>query len=117
VLKVDKDCFVNPRLNRDYVRTVIQICGKHGISVQWIKSTLTRHGRHFYIKIEPPVRALNANDLQYLFGDDPKRVAFNKARIKSALPEWNKLFERISAVLRTIYRNPLFRPHQHDCTR
>jgi hypothetical protein len=108
VLKVDKDCFVDPKLNSDYVRTVIDICSKHGILVLSIKSTLTRHGRHFYIKIDPPVKALTTNDLQYLLGDDPRRVAFNKARIKSGLPEWNKLFERIGAVLRTIYRNPLF---------
>jgi hypothetical protein len=117
VLKVDKDCFVDPKLNRDYVRTVIDICSKRGIWVQWIKSTLTRHGRHFYIKIDPPVKALMTNDLQYLLGDDPRRVAFNKARIKSGLPEWNKLFERIGAVLRTIYRNPLFSDaHPHHRT-
>jgi hypothetical protein len=114
LLKIDKDCFVDPQLNRDYVRTVIEICSKHGISVQWIKSTLTRHGRHFYIKIHRPVKALKTNDLQYLLGDDPKRVAFNKARIKSGLPEWNKLFERIRAPLTTIYCRPVFSgTHRH----
>jgi hypothetical protein len=72
--------------------------------VMWIRSTQTQHGMHFYIKIDPPVDAHTANNLQYLLGDDAKRVSYNRARINSGLVEWNKLFERIGARLRTIYR-------------
>ena len=49
--------------------------------------------------VAPAVSAHIANRLQY----DPKRVAYNKARIESVLPEWNKLFEKPGARLRTIY--------------
>jgi hypothetical protein len=60
---------------------------------------------HFYIKIKPAIEPHVANNLQYLLGDDAKRVAFNMARIESGLAEWNKLFERANARLTTVYRN------------
>ena len=104
LLKIDKDCFVEADLEREYAQTVVDTCRKHGIKVVWIKSTQTQHGTHFYIKTNPPVDALTANNLQYLLGDDSKRVAFNKARVKSGLPGWNKLIERPNVRLRTIYR-------------
>jgi hypothetical protein len=105
VLKIDKDCLADAKLNREYVHTIIDICRKHGVRVLWIKTSITVHGRHLYIKIDPPVDAKTANKLQYLLGDDSKRVDFNRARIESGLPRWNKLFERIGAILRTIYQD------------
>jgi hypothetical protein len=44
-----------------------------------------------------------ANNLQLLCGDDAKRYAFNKARIKSGLVGWNKLWWYPNSVLRTVY--------------
>jgi hypothetical protein len=103
VLKIDKDCSADARLNGEYVQTVVDICRKHGVKVLWIKSTQTQHGRHFYIRIDSPLDAHTANSLQYLLGDDAKRVAFNRARIESGLVGWNKLFEAVGRKLRTLY--------------
>jgi hypothetical protein len=89
LLKIDKDCIVNAGLQREYVGTVLDICSKRGIKVLRVKRTDTTHGVHFYVKISPPVGAVTANNLQYLLGDDSKRVGFNKARIKSGLVEWS----------------------------
>jgi len=115
VLKVDKDCDVDAALNREYLHAIIETCRKFGVDVLWIKVSRTAHGRHFYIGIDPPVDAHTANRLQYLLGDDSKRFDFNRARIRSGLMKWNKLFERIGAVLRTIYRNPEFsHRRRHD---
>lgn len=104
VLKIDKDCFVDARLNGQYVETILDTCKKHSVTVLSVKSTKTRHGMHFYIGIDPPVDAHTANNLQYLLGDDSKRVAFNNARIDSGLAKRNKLFEVASRRLRTVYR-------------
>jgi hypothetical protein len=38
------------------------------------------------------------------YGDDSRRVDFNRARIESGLEEWNKLFEVPENVLCTIYK-------------
>ena len=103
VLKIDKDCFVDARLNGQYVESILDTCKKHGVTVLSIRSTLTRHGVHFYVMIDPPIDAHTANDLQYLLGDDPKRVAFNEARIQSGLIGWNKLFETVGRKLKTLY--------------
>jgi hypothetical protein len=104
VLKIDKDCLVDARLNGQYVETIVDTCRKHGVTVLSVKSTKTRHGTHFYITIDPPVDAVTANNLQYLLGDDSKRVAYDEARIESGLAGWNKLFERPNARLKTVYR-------------
>jgi hypothetical protein len=106
LLKLDKDAFVSPDVDKKYIRNVLDICRGQGVQVLKIKSTLSRHGRHYYIKIDPAVDARTANNLQYLLGDDAKRVAFNKARIESGLDEWNKLFEVPGRKLRTIYKLP-----------
>ncbi len=103
VLKIDKDCHVDSQLEQEYVQSTVAILSKHHVSVGWIKATRTQHGRHYYIHIDPPVDAHVANRLQYLLGDDPKRVSYNEARIKSGLLEWNKLFERANVRLRTLY--------------
>jgi len=105
VLKIDKDCFVDPELNMEYLRRILQTCRKYELRVLWVKSSKSRHGMHFYIKIKPALEAHIANNLQYLLGDDAKRVAFNRARIESGSDEWNKLFERASARLTTVYRS------------
>jgi hypothetical protein len=109
-LKIDKDSHVDTRLEQEYVQYSIYILAKHGIKVEWIKSTRTHHGRHYYIKIDPPVDAQTANRLQYLLGDDAKRVDFNQARINSRLVGWNKLFETVGRKLRTIYSNTTLQP-------
>jgi hypothetical protein len=110
LLKIDKDCHVDARLEEEYVQDSIGILAKHGIRVEWIKSARTPHGRHYYIKIDPAVEAQIANRLQYLIGDDAKRVDFNQARIDSGLRHWNILFETIGRKLRTIYSNPASQP-------
>ena len=105
ILKIDKDCFCKPDLNRKYIETAINTCRRQGVKVIWIKSTRSRHGMHYYIKIDAPIDAEAANNLQYILGDDAKRVAFNRARIESELQEWNKLFEKANATSRTVYRS------------
>jgi hypothetical protein len=104
VLKIDKDCFVDPALNMEYVRTILHICRRYAIKVLWIRCSTSRHGIHFYVKIRPALQAHVANNLQYLLGDDAGRVAFNRARIESGLAKWNKLFERSNAKMITVYR-------------
>jgi hypothetical protein len=114
VLKIDKDCHVSPELNLEYVRTILQTCRKYELKVLWVKSSRSRHGMHFYIKIKPALEHHVANNLQYLLGDDAKRVAFNRARIESGSDEWNKLFERVNARLTTVYRNYYIRSAGSD---
>ena len=104
VLKVDKDCHVDRQLEREYVQDSITILRRRHIRVKSIEATRTQHGRHYYFHIHPSVDALTANRLQYLLGDDPKRVGYNQARIDSGLLEWNKLFEAIGRRLITLYR-------------
>ena len=106
VLKVDKDCHVPARLEQEYIQQAVAILSKHGLRVLRVEATRTYHGRHYYFHITPSVDAGTANDLQYLLGDDSKRVDFNQARINSGLLEWNKLFETVGRQLRTIYRHP-----------
>jgi murein tripeptide amidase MpaA len=103
---VDKDCHVSTTLERHYVEQAIALLSKYGLTVPRIEATRTYHGRHYYFHVTPLVDAQTANDLQYLLGDDAKRVDFNQARINSGLSEWNKLFENVGRQLRTIYRHP-----------
>jgi len=102
-LKIDKDCFVEQDWIRDYVRMAIATCLLKGIDVMRIQMSRTRKGFHFYIDVDPPVEAELADRLQWLLGDDCGRVDRNRARVRSGLNEWNKLFERPNARLRTIY--------------
>jgi hypothetical protein len=104
-LKVDKDCHVDPPLEKDYVLQSVAILSKHHVKVKWIKTTRTRHGRHYYIQIDPAVDATTGNNLQYLLGDDAKRVSLNQARIDAGLAEWNLLFEAVGRRRRIIYRD------------
>ena len=106
-LKIDKDAFVEKQWIKDYVHLVLSVCRKFGRTVLTIKKCRSRNkGEHFYIKIRPPVSAALANRLQWLLGDDAQRVSFNRARIRSRLKEWNKLFENVGRRLRTIYEGP-----------
>jgi hypothetical protein len=104
VLKVDKDYEPDSALQRQYVQDTIIILARHNLKVVWIKTSKTQHGRHYYFRINRPVDALTTNELQFLIGDDSKRVAYNEARIRSSLPGWNKLFEKQDAKLTIIYR-------------
>jgi hypothetical protein len=105
LLKIDKDCFVDGGWIEGYVRTVIQICESYRIKVVSIRMCPSRsRGLHFYIAIDPAIDADQANYLQWILGDDARRVDFNRARIESGLVEFNKLFEVAGRRLRTIYR-------------
>jgi len=104
-LKIDKDCFVDQDWIRDYVRMVIATCLLKGIKVMRIQTSRTRKGFHFYIEVDPPVEAELANRLQFLLGDDCARVDRNRARIRSGLRRWNKLFEEAGTKLRTVYQH------------
>lgn len=106
VLKVDKDCRIDSALEQEYIQDSLAILSRRGITVLKIEATRTYHGRHYYFHLAEPVDACTANRLQYLLGDDPKRVDYNQARIDSRLVGWNKLFETIGRKLRTLYRHP-----------
>jgi hypothetical protein len=107
VLKVDKDCFVDKEWLDAYVEVIMQICDNYDLTVQTIKMCNSKKkGLHFYITISPPIDSMIANMLQWLLGDDCRRVDFNRARIESNLDEWNKLFEVANRRLKTIYRKP-----------
>jgi hypothetical protein len=104
ILKIDKDCYPNREWLADYVRTVRNAAALKGVRVIRVRvSKSRRKGYHFYVDIEPAINAQLANEIQFLMGDDCQRVDFNRARIESQLAEWNKLFERKHARLRTIY--------------
>jgi hypothetical protein len=103
VLKIDKDCHVDKLLEQEYVRQSIEILSKHHVRAFWIRATRTGKGSHYYIHIIPSVDASTANRLQYLLGDDAKRVSLNQARINSGLEDWNLLFEVVGSRLRTLY--------------
>ena len=105
-VKIDKDCFVDRSWIQDYARVVVAVCRMKGVRVTWIQMCNSESkGLHFYIDISPPVEAKLANELQFLLGDDCGRVDRNRARIRSRLTEWNKLFELPNARLKTIYRS------------
>jgi len=104
-LKIDKDCHVGEQWIRHYVCLIKSVCKKFGLRVLSIKKCSSKSkGIHFYIAIEPSIHANLANQIQWLLGDDSNRVDFNRARIEVGLPDWNKLFEKVGARLRTIYR-------------
>jgi len=95
VLKIDKDCHVPYSLMHDYVSAIKAVCRTKGVKVASIEMTRTHKGQHYYIRIHPPLRSHIANALQWLLGDDPRRFDYNRTRIRSQYPDWNKLFERI----------------------
>lgn len=111
-LKIDKDCMPERQWIEEYKQLIIATCQKDRVHVVSIRTCRSRSkGLHFYIKVKPAIRPELANKLQFLLGDDCQRVDFNRARIRSRLNDWNKLFEEIGIRLRTIYqpqsvRNP-----------
>ena len=105
-LKIDKDCFVDKDWILDYLDVITITCALFGVTVEYVGMCRSKSkGLHFYITINPDIDAKLANRLQFLLGDDARRVDFNRARIGSRLQEWNKLFEVEGRRLRTIYRN------------
>jgi len=106
VLKIDKDCFIDSDWLEDYMRSIVRTCRLHGVTVLSVKMCRSRvKGFHLYIEITPAIEPELANRLQWLLGDDCQRVDFNRARIRSGLNEWNKLFEEPGKRLRTIYKH------------
>jgi len=106
VLKIDKDAFVDSDWLEDYIRLIVHTCRLHGVAVVSAKMCRSRKkGFHLYIEITPAIEPELANRLQWLLGDDCQRVDFNRARIRSGLNEWNKLFEEPGKRLRTIYKH------------
>jgi len=110
VLKIDKDCHIDSELEDEYIQDALAILARRRIRVLKIEATRTYHGRHYYFYLAEPVDAQTANRLQYLLGDDSRRVDFNRARINSRLVGWNKLFETVGRKTRTIYSNPALQP-------
>jgi hypothetical protein len=105
VLKVDKDCFVDKDWIDNYVQLIVKTCRDFDVAVDVVKICASKKkGLHFYIYVRSAVDAELANMLQWLLGDDCRRVDFNRARIESGLHEWNKLFEVARRRLKTIYR-------------
>jgi len=106
VLKIDKDCFIDHDWLEDYMRLIVRTCRLHDVTVLSVKMCRSRRkGFHLYIEITPAIDSELANRLQWLLGDDCQRVDFNRARIRSGLNEWNKLFEEPRRRLRTIYKH------------
>ena len=79
--------FVDKEWIDDWIHiVVIPLLKRFDVRVVSIKKTNSRKkGMHFYIKINKAIQPQRANKLQYLLGDDAKRVAFNDARIRSGL--------------------------------
>jgi hypothetical protein len=104
VLKIDKDCHVDQSWVQNYVRVVRSICHMKRVNVASIEMSQSKRGMHFYIGVQPRVDSEIASRLQWLLGDDCRRVDYNRARIRSHYPDWNKLFERIGQRFVTLYR-------------
>jgi len=114
ILKIDKDCVLHKDLERRYIRSLVGVCRTEGVRVQRIRSCLSaKHGTHYYVEITPSLDAKTANELQFLCGDDPRRYAYNKARVQTKLPEWSKLFEQPNTKPRTIYKLPYVNSAKH----
>jgi hypothetical protein len=104
VLKLDKDCYVPKNWIMDWVRIgVLPICLRFGVEVDYVRMTKTRKGLHFYVGVHPAVHAELANRIQWLLGDDCRRVDFNRARIRVGYSGWNKLFETIYVKQTKVY--------------
>jgi len=104
LLKIDRDIHVDRSWIRDYVRTIVAVCKMKGVKVTSIQMCATRKGAHYYVDIQPALLAEAANRLQWLLADDPLRVNYNRARIRSRYADWDKLFERIGQRYTTLYR-------------
>jgi hypothetical protein len=105
-LKIDKDLIVSRSLLQDWVRLIaIPTCKAHGVIVQSVDTCSSqRKGFHVYVVIAPPIHAELAWRLQFLLGDDCKRVSLNRARWRAGFSDWNKLFEGTHPRLTQIYQ-------------
>jgi hypothetical protein len=106
VLKIDKDCTIARGLVQDWVRlVVVPTCKAYGVTVLSVTTCPSqRKGFHVYAEITPPVHAELAWRLQFLLGDDCRRVSLNRARLRAGFSGWNKLFEPVGTKWRPIYR-------------
>lgn len=106
-IQFDRDCCVPKSWIVNWVRlVVVPVCRSFGVDAEYVCMTKTRKGLHFYIGINPPIHAELSNKLQWLLGDDCRRVDFNRARIRVGYGGWNKLFERIGAKPQSICKAP-----------
>ncbi len=104
-LKIDKDCFVSTQWIDQYITVILKVCTHFNIDVLSVKMCKSRRkGLHFYIRIQRAIDSNLANLIQWLLGDDSRRVDFNRARIQSGLREWNKLFEVSKRRRKIIYK-------------
>ena len=93
-LKVDKDCQVDPDWINDWVDLVaLPICRNFDIQILRSEMIETKKGLHLQLSINRPIHDELANRIQWLLGDDCRRVDFNRARIRVGYAAWNKLFE------------------------
>lgn len=104
-LKIDKDCVVSRDLVRDWVRLVVlPNCRAYGVTVLSVATCPSpRKGFHVYVEITPPIHAELAWRLQFLLGDDCRRVSLNRARWRAGFSDWNKLFEMVGAKSIVVY--------------
>jgi hypothetical protein len=107
VLKIDKDCVVGRDLLQDWIRlVVIPTCRAYGVTVISVAMCPSqRKGFHVYAEIDRPVHAELAWRLQFLLGDDCKRVSLNRARLRAGFSGWNKLFEELGRGFRVLYHS------------
>jgi hypothetical protein len=105
LLKIDKDCVISRSLMQDWIRlVVIPTCRAYGVTVLSVSTCPSpRKGFHLYTEITPPVHAEIAWRLQFLLGDDCRRVSLNRARWRAGFSGWNKLFERVGVRTRMLY--------------
>jgi len=96
---------VSRSLLREWVRLVaVPICQAFGVTVQSVAVCASkRKGYHVYVQITPPIHAELAWRLQFLLGDDSKRVSLNRARLRAGFSEWNKLFEGVRPRMTEVY--------------
>jgi hypothetical protein len=104
-LKIDKDCVISSDLMQDWIRlVVIPTCTAYGVTVLSVATCPSpRKGFHVYAEISPPIHAELAWRLQFLLGDDCRRVSLNRARLRAGFSAWNKLFEGINPRVRTVH--------------
>jgi len=93
-LKIDKDCVISRDLMQDWIRlVVIPTCRAYRVTVLSVATCQSpRKDFHVYIEISPEVHAELAWRLQFLLGDDCRRVSLNRARWRAGFRCWNKLF-------------------------
>ncbi|MGA2785763.1 MAG: hypothetical protein ABSF09_13805 [Candidatus Bathyarchaeia archaeon] len=115
VLKIDKDCYVPRSWIMDWVRLIVlPVCKNFGTEATYVRMSKSRKGLHFYIGISKPIHADLANRIQYLLGDDCRRVDFNRARIKVHYSGWDKLFEEENTRIIQLYHARFLQEHNQN---